>query len=64
MAEKTFEQAKAELIECAVGFNEYEDITTWEELAEGAALERSAADDRVSRLQSLLTQAEEEADKA
>lgn len=60
MPRKSLDEAKAELIACAVGANEYTEITTWEELAEGAAAERLYASDRASRLQSLLTQAENE----
>jgi len=60
MPRKSFDEAKAELIMYAVGANEYTEITTWEELAEGAAAEHVSASDRASRLQSLLTQAENE----
>jgi hypothetical protein len=60
MGRKTFEEAKAELLECAVGCNEYEDLTTWKELADAAAFESSIAADKASRLQTLLNQAAEE----
>lgn len=62
MGRKTFEEAKAELLECAVGGNEYGEITTWEEIADAAAFESSMAADKASRLQSLLNQATEEAE--
>lgn len=62
MGRKTFEEAKAELLECAVGGNEYGEITTWEEIADAAAFESSMAADKASRLQSLLNQAAEEAE--
>lgn len=63
MTEKTFEQAKAELIELAVGANEYQSITTWEELAEGAAFEMVAINQRANSLGILLEQAEKQSEK-
>lgn len=63
MARKTFEEAKEELIDCAVGAHDYEKITTWEELAKWAAFEKSAVDDRASRLQHIMYQSEEEIDE-
>ncbi|WNJ96559.1 hypothetical protein RND59_05540 [Vibrio ruber] len=38
-----FEQAKAQLVKNAVGSNDYENITTWEELEEKAVFEQSQA---------------------
>ncbi|EKP0310202.1 hypothetical protein ACTG16_21845 [Aeromonas sp. 23P] len=63
MGRKTFEEAKLELLECAVSGNEYDELTTWEEIADAAAFESSMAADKASRLQSLLNQAAEEAEK-
>ncbi|HHQ4530630.1 TPA: hypothetical protein ACSP1Y_004454 [Aeromonas hydrophila] len=60
MSRKMFEEAKAELQECSVGANEYEDITIWDELADAVAFECTMAGDRASRLQSLANQAADE----
>ncbi|HDX8426035.1 TPA: hypothetical protein RQN23_000711 [Aeromonas veronii] len=58
----TLEQAKVQLIEMAVGAHDYESIESWEELAEGAAQEEVAANDRARRLAELLTHASEQAE--
>lgn len=58
----TLEQAKAQLIEMAVGFHDYENIESWEELAEGAAQEEVAANERARSLAELLTHANEQAE--
>lgn len=63
IAEKEFEKAKVELVEFAVGANEYQAITTWEELAEGAALETVAANKRAESLVVLLEKAEQQSEK-
>lgn len=62
MHKMTLEQAKAQLIEMAVGAHDYENIESWEELAEGAAQEECAANDRARRLAELLTHASEQAE--
>lgn len=58
MPQMTFEEAKAELIDQAVGTNDYETISTWGEIAEAAASESTWAMDKASRLQSLLNLAD------
>lgn len=62
MADKKFEQAKADLMEYAVGDNEYEKITTWKELAKWAYFEKRDIDNRASQMQRIIYQAEEEMD--
>lgn len=62
MGKMSFQEAKAELIENAVGSHEYEDISTWDEIAEAAALEGTYASDKASRLQSLMVMATKESE--
>lgn len=62
MKEMTLEQAKAKLLDMAVGSNDYEHIESWEELAEGAAQEEVSARDRTRHLAELLAYASEQAE--
>jgi hypothetical protein len=50
-----FEQAKQQLIDNAVGSNEYENINTWSELHDAAEQEQFYARDRVRLLGELLS---------
>lgn len=49
----TLDEAKAILIENAVGANEYANIRTWQELSEAAETETCCAEDRISELNRL-----------
>lgn len=50
-----FEQAKRELIDNAVGHNDYDKITDWEQLKEAAEQEQMFASDRVRILGELAS---------
>ncbi|EJX5614665.1 hypothetical protein OEA42_004007 [Vibrio parahaemolyticus] len=54
-----FKQAKKQLIKNAVGSNEYDNITTWEELQEKAAFEQSQALFHADQLGDVISAASE-----
>lgn len=53
----SFEDAKAKLLENAIGNNDYAKLTTWQELSEAAEQEVCYAEDRIRQLQDVVTQA-------
>ena len=56
----TLDEARAVLIENAVGDNEYENITTWQELGEAAEREIMSAEDRISQLSDVASEANDQ----
>lgn len=62
MSTMSFEEAKAELIACAVGAHDYEELETWEEVVDAAAFEERMAADRASRLQTVIIRAPDGSD--
>lgn len=46
----TFEEARARLAESAIGHNEYDKLTTWQELSEAAEMEINLAEERIRQL--------------
>ncbi|WP_070962893.1 hypothetical protein [Vibrio sonorensis] len=52
-----FKSAKKKLIDNAVGFNEYENITTWDELQKAACFEHEQASFRASQLDEVVNAA-------
>jgi hypothetical protein len=56
----TLDEARAVLIENAVGDNEYDNITTWQELSEAAEREIMSAEDRISQLSDVASEANDQ----
>lgn len=56
----TFGEAKARLILHAVGLNDYENITTWEELEDKAGFERDEANAKAQWLDDIAKIAQRE----
>jgi len=56
-----FNEAKALLLENAVGNNNYENLTTWAELGEAADFESRCATDRIRQLSRVESAASENA---
>ena len=54
-----FKQAKEQLIKNAVGSNDYENLTTWEELEEKACFEQSQAVFHADQLSDVISAASE-----